>query len=326
VIVDSSGKGLAGVVPYMPLSEGKDKAAAAPGAGSDAMSARRIALGAARAGTGGAGAALALHGGTTEQALVVRLGKPVDVVRAPGLHMKVPFVDSVLFYDTRLLPLEPPLEQIILGDQKRLEVQMYARYRITDPLLYYQSVRTLEQARSQLTQIVSSALRRELGQVKLTALLSEERRSITDVVLNETIEKAKPLGIAVADVRIRRADLPPETSQAIYDRMKSERQREAKELRAQGFEWAQQIQSRADHDRTVILSEAQRQSLTTRGQGDAEANRIYAQAFGRDPKFFEFYRAMQTYRQSLAESSPTLVLSPNSELLKYFGSGPREVR
>jgi membrane protease subunit HflC len=262
----------------------------------------------------------------TEQALVVRLGRPVDVVRAPGLHLKLPFVDSLLFYDTRLLPLEPPLEQIILGDQKRLEVQMYARYRIADPLLYYQSVRTTEAARSQLMQIVSSALRREMGQVKLMALLSDERRAITDVVLNETIEKAKPLGIAVADVRIRRADLPPETSQAIYDRMKSERQREAKELRAQGYEWAQQIQSHADRERTVILSEAQRQSLTTRGQGDAEANRIYAQAFGRDPKFFAFYRAMQTYRQSLADSGPTLVLSPNSELLKYFGSGPRDLR
>jgi len=262
----------------------------------------------------------------TEQALVVRLGRPVDVVRDAGLHAKLPLVDSVMLYDTRLLPLEPPLEQIILGDQKRLEVQMYARYRIADPLLYYQSVRTLEQARSQLTQIVSSALRRALGQVKLTALLSDERRAITDIVLNETIEKARPLGIAVADVRIRRADLPPETSQAIYDRMKSERQREAKELRAQGFEWAQKIQSRADHDRTVILSEAQRQSLTTRGQGDAEANRIYAQAFGRDPKFFEFYRAMQTYRQALAESGPTVVLTPGSELLKYFGNGPRDVR
>jgi len=263
----------------------------------------------------------------TEQALVVRLGKPVDVVREPGLHTKAPLTDTVLYYDTRLLPLEPPPEQIILGDQKRLEVQVYARYQITDPLLYYQSVRTLEQGRSQLTQIVSSALRRALGQVKLTALLGEERRSITDVVLQETIEKAKPLGITVADVRIRRADLPAETSQAIYDRMKSERQRQAKELRAQGFEWAQQIQSHADRERTVILSEAQRQSLTTRGQGDAEANRIYAQAFGRDPKFFEFYRAMQTYRQSLADSNPTLVLSPNSELLKYFGSGAtREVR
>jgi membrane protease subunit HflC len=257
----------------------------------------------------------------TEQALVVRLGKPVDVQRDPGLHTKLPFVDTVLFYDTRLLPLEPPLEQIILGDQKRLEVQVYARYQITDPLLYYQSVRTLEQARSQLTQIVSSALRRALGQVMLTALLSEERRRITDIVLQESIAKAKPLGITIADVRIRRADLPPETSQAIYDRMKSERQRQAKELRAQGFEWAQQIQSRADHDRTVILSEAQRLSLTTRGQGDAEANRIYAQAFGRDPRFFAFYRAMQTYRQALADAGPTLVLSPNSDLLKYFGPG-----
>jgi membrane protease subunit HflC len=263
----------------------------------------------------------------TEQALVVRLGRPVDVEHDPGLHAKVPFVDTVLFYDTRLLPLEPPLEQIILGDQKRLEVQVYARYQITDPLLYYQSVRTSEQARSQLTQIISSALRRALGQVKLTALLSEERRHISDIILQESIDKSRPLGITVADVRIRRADLPPETSQAIYDRMKSERQRQAKELRAQGFEWAQQIQSRADRDRTVILSEAQRQSLTTRSQGDAEANRIYAQAFGRDPKFFAFYRAMQTYRQSLAESNPTLVLTPGSDLLKYFGNGAtREVR
>jgi len=263
----------------------------------------------------------------TEEALVVRLGRPVDVVRVPGLHMKLPFTDSVVFYDTRLLPLEPQTEQIILGDQKRLEVQVYARYEISDPLLYYQSVRTLEQGRSQLTQIVSSAVRRALGQVKLTALLGEDRRSITDVILQEAIDRAKPLGITVADVRIRRADLPAETSQAIYDRMKSERQRQAKELRAQGFEWAQQIQSRADRDRTVILSQAQRQALTTRAQGDAEANRLYAQAFGRDPKFFEFYRAMQTYRQSLADSSPTLVLSPNSELLKYFGSGAtREVR
>ena len=263
----------------------------------------------------------------TEQALVVRLGRPVNVQHDAGLHAKVPFIDTVIFYDTRLLPLEPPLEQIILGDQKRLEVQVYARYQITDPLLYYQSVRTSEQARSQLMQIVSSALRRALGQVKLTALLSEERRHISDIILQESIDKSKPLGIAVADVRIRRADLPPETSQAIYDRMKSERQRQAKELRAQGFEWAQQIQSRADRDRTVILSEAQRQSLTTRGQGDAEANRIYAQAFGRDPKFFAFYRAMQTYRQALADSNPTLVLTPNSDLLKYFGNGAtRDVR
>ena len=262
----------------------------------------------------------------SEQALVVRLGKPVDVVRTPGLHLKVPLIDSLIFYDTRLMPLEPPLEQIILGDQKRLEVQVYARYRIVDPLLFYQSVRTLEQARSQLMQVVSSSLRRSLGQVKLTALLSQERHEITAAVVAESEVRAKPLGIELTDVRIRRADLPAETSQAIYDRMKSERQRQAKELRAQGFEWAQQIQSKADRERTVILSEAQRQSLTTKGQGDAEANQIYAQAFSKDPKFYAFYRTMQTYRQSLAESSPTLVLAPNSEFLKYLNNGNRDVK
>ncbi len=263
----------------------------------------------------------------TEQALVVRLGEPRSVIGTPGLHLKMPLLDTVIFYETRLLPLEPPTEQIILGDQKRIEVESYARFRIVDPLLYYQSVRTLEQARSQLTQIVSSSLRRALGQIKLTDLLSEQRDHITDIVLQEVVAQATQRGIQVADVRVRRADLPPETSQAIYDRMKSERQRQAKELRAQGFEWAQQIQAHADGERTVILSEAQRQSLTTRGQGDAEANRLYAQAFSKDPKFFEFYRAMQTYRQALADSNPTLILAPNTELLKYFSPAAlREVR
>jgi modulator of FtsH protease HflC len=262
----------------------------------------------------------------TEQALVVRLGKPVDLVKTPGLHAKIPFIDTVSFYDTRLLPLEPAAEQVILGDQKRVEVQIYARYHIVDPLLYYQSVRTAEQANSQLSQIVSSSLRRSLGQVKLTDLLSQARRDITALVLNEAQARARPLGIELADIRIRRADLPAETSQAIYDRMKSERQRQAKELRAQGFEWAQQIQSKADRERTIILSEAQRQSLTTKAQGDSQANQIYAQAFSRDPKFFAFYRSMQTYRQSLADSNPTVVLTPNSEMLKYFGNGPKELR
>jgi membrane protease subunit HflC len=257
--------------------------------------------------------------GQNEQVLVVRLGKPVDVVKDPGLHAKLPLVDTLVVYDTRLAPLEAPAEQIILGDQKRIEVQVYARYRITDPLLFYRALRTGEQARSQLVQLVSSSLRRALGQVMLPKLLSAERETITDGVLQEVAARAQSLGVSMADVRIRRADLPPETSQAIYDRMKSERQRQAKELRAQGYQWAQEIQGKADRERTVILSEAQRQSLTTRAQGDAEAARIYAQAFGRDAKFYEFYRAMQTYRQALAESGPTVVLSPNSEVLKYLG-------
>lgn len=258
----------------------------------------------------------------SQQALVVRLGKPMGLDDSPGLKVKMPLVDSVIYYDTRLLPLEPPPEQVILGDQKRLEVKTYSRFRIVDPLRFYQSVRTVEQARAQLTQIVSSSLRRELGQVVMHSLLSEERTAIVDNIQREVVQRAKPLGIEVAEVRIHRADLPYETSQAIYDRMKSEREREAKELRAQGFEWAQAIQAKADRERTVILSEAQRQATITRGSAEAEANHLFADAFGRDPQFYKLYRSLQTYRQALAGSAPTLVLSPDAEFLNDFRNGP----
>ena len=258
----------------------------------------------------------------SQQALVVRLGKPLVLDGEPGLKAKVPLIDSVLFYDTRLLPLQPPPEQVILGDQKRLEVQTYTRFRIVDPLRFYQAVRTVEQARAQLTQIVSSSLRRELGQVPLRALLSDQRPAIVDNIQKEVVERAQPLGIEVAEVRIHRADLPYETSQAIYDRMKSEREREAKELRAQGSEWAQAIQAKADRERTVILSEAQRNSTIVRGAAEAEANQLFADAFGRDPQFYKLYRSLQTYRQALANSGPTLVLSPDAEFLNDFKYGP----
>ncbi|MGC1577468.1 MAG: protease modulator HflC [Beijerinckiaceae bacterium] len=257
-----------------------------------------------------------------QQALVVRLGKPMGVAGDPGLKIKVPLIDSVIYYDARLLPLEPPPEQIILGDQKRIEVDTYTRFRIADPLRFYQSLRNEEQARAQLTQIVSSSLRRELGQIMLRALLSEDRTRIVDNIQKEVSAKAQPLGIEVVDVRIHRADLPFETSQAIYDRMKSEREREAKELRAEGFEWAQQIKARAERERTVLLSEAERDSKITRGQADAEANHIFAEAFGQDPQFYKFYRSLETYRHALAEAGPTLVLSPEAEFLTNFNAGP----
>jgi modulator of FtsH protease HflC len=257
-----------------------------------------------------------------EQALVVRLGKPMGTAGGPGLKIKLPLVDQVYYYDTRLLPLEPPTEQVILGDQKRIEVQPYTRFRIVDPLRFYQSVRTVELARAQLTQIVSSSVRRELGRVMLRALLSEDRARITEEIRQKVHEIALPLGIDVADVRFHRADLPLETSQAIYDRMKSEREREAKELRAQGFEWAQEIKARADRDRTVILAEAERDSKIKRGEGDAEASRVFADAFGKDAKFYKFYRALQTYRHALAEASPILVLSPDAVFLRDFNLGP----
>lgn len=259
----------------------------------------------------------------TEQALIIRLGAPHRVVTSPGLNAKLPFVDTLVYFDKRLITLEPPTEQVILGDQKRLEVQTYLRFRIVDPLRFYQSLRSLDQATPQLSQIVSSLLRRELGQVRLPQLLSAERPGIVARIRNDVVERVKPMGLEVQDVRFHRADLPRETSQAIYDRMKSERQREAKELRAQGFEWAQQIQSKADRERTVILSQAQGQAKVTRGEADAQANQILAKAFNTDPQFYKLYRSLQTYRQALADSAPTLVLSPgNAEFLRHFNAGP----
>lgn len=258
----------------------------------------------------------------TQQALVLRFGKPVATITTPGLNVKAPLIDSVLYYDNRILQLTPASEQIILGDQKRIEVATYTQFRIGDVLHFYQAVRTPDQARSWLSQIVSSSLRRELGKVKLTSLLTAERDAITQRIENEVTEKAKPLGIEVVAVRLRRADLPSGTSQSIYDRMTSERQREAKELRAQGFEWAQTIEAAADRERTTMLADAQELSTITRGEGEAEANRVVAEAYDHDPEFFRLYRLLQAYRQSLAQASSTVLLSPGSEFLKLFNAGP----
>jgi membrane protease subunit HflC len=258
----------------------------------------------------------------TQQALIIRFGAPMGVAGEPGLKFKVPFSDSLVFYDSRLQTLTSPAEQVILGDQKRIEVETYTRFRISDPLRFYQAVGTLDQASAQLTQMVSSSLRRELGQVTLRSLLSPERQQEVAIIEKDVASKAVGLGIEVSEVRLHRADLPFEASQAIYDRMKSERQREAKELRAQGFEWAQQIQGKADRDRTVLLSEVQRQSAITHGEADADANQILSAAFSKDPAFYKLYRSLQTYRQALAESQPMLVLTPDAEFLKQFRTGP----
>jgi membrane protease subunit HflC len=258
----------------------------------------------------------------TQLALLIRLGAPTGVISEPGLKFKFPFIDSLVFYDGRPQTLLPPTEQVILGDQKRIEVDTYAHFRISDPLRFYQAVRTLEQANAELTQMISSSLRRELGQVQLLSLLSVDRQKTVARIEQDVAEKASALGIEVTEVRLHRADLPPETSQAIYDRMTSERQREAKELRAQGFEWAQQIQAKADSERTVLLSEAQRQANITRGDADAEANRILSGAFSKDAQFYKLYRSLQTYRQSLADTQPTLILTPDAAFLKQFTAGP----
>jgi membrane protease subunit HflC len=260
-----------------------------------------------------------------EQALVLRFGAvayPDHPVFGPGLHLKKPFIEDVVRYDARVLDVDPPAEQIILADQKRIEVDSYTRFRIADPLQFYRAVRTEEAARSRLREIVNNATRKVLGNVMLPSVLSSEREQIMHDVRTQVAEAARPLGVEVVDVRIRRADLPQETSQAIFRRMESERQREAAEARAQGSERAQQIRAAAERERTVILAEAQRQGQILRGQGDAEANRTYAEAYSADPQFFAFYRSLHAYQQALGEQNTTYLLSPDSDFFKYFSHAP----
>jgi membrane protease subunit HflC len=229
----------------------------------------------------------------------------------------------IVAQDRIAIVTQPPLDEIILGDQKRVEVTTISRFRIVDALRFYQSVGTEEQARINLSQIISSEVRKELGKASLPSLLTAERDRISDQIRDEVAQQAKELGVEVVDVRILRAELPVETSQAIYDRMSSERVREAKELRAQGFEVAQQIRSKADREKEILLSDALRDSQTVRGVADAESNKIAITAFGRNPEFYDLYRTLQVYRASLTQGGPTLVLSPSSELLKYFAQSPK---
>jgi modulator of FtsH protease HflC len=255
----------------------------------------------------------------TQQALVLRLGEPRRMIQEPGLKLKQPIIENVVYFDRRVLDIEPPSEEVIATDQKRLVVDSFARFRIVDPLQFYRSVGTEQGARSRLGSIISGSLRRVLGGVTLASVLSDERDRIMRQITDEVAAQAKGFGIDVIDVRLRRADLPEENSQAIYARMQSERQREAAEFRAQGAEFAQRIRSVAERERTVLIADAQRQAQILRGQGDGESVRIYADAFGKNPDFFAFYRSMQAYRESLAGNDTTFVLSPDSEFFRFFG-------
>lgn len=260
------------------------------------------------------------------QALVLQFGQPVRVVQEPGLKFKLPFIQNVVMMDRRVLDLDPPVEQVILADQKRLDVDAFARYRIVDPLKFFQSVQSETAAEGRLNNIVNSSLRRVLGSATLLAVLSEERGRIMTDIRNQVNGEAKRFGIEIVDVRIRRADLPEETSQAIFARMRSERVREASEARAQGQEQSQQIKSRADRERTVILAEAQRDAQIMRGEGDNQALSIIAGATGSDPQFYAFYRTLEAYRTSISSRDTTMVLSPKGEFFRYFGDGPATLR
>jgi membrane protease subunit HflC len=263
----------------------------------------------------------------TRLALVVRLGQPVKIVTEPGLNFKVPFVDSVIYVDKRILDLENAAAEVIASDQKRLVVDAFARYRINNALLFYQSVGTVDAVNSRLSTLLNAALRRVLGEATLTHVVRDDRSALMARVREQVDREAAAFGITVVDVRIRRADLPAENSQAVYDRMKSERKREATEFRAQGSQRAQEIRARADRDVTVIVAEAQSKGDTMRGEGEAERNRIFAEAFGKDPDFFAFYRSMQAYESGLRHNDTRMVLKPDSDFFRYFADPagrPRE--
>lgn len=253
-----------------------------------------------------------------EQAIVLQFGEPVRLVKEAGLKVKIPFIQKVVFYDKRLLNLDPPTQEVVLNDKKRLDVDSFTRYRIVDPLKFYQTVRTELQARSKLEEIVNSSVRKVLGRVTLQELLSEERSEIMEAMSSTVKKDAEQIGVDVAEVRIRRADLPVEVLQAINDRMKAERDRDAKEFRAQGQQMAQQIRSTADKERTIIIAEAEQQAQIIRGEGDKEATQIWNDAASVDAEFYAFYRSLEAYRNSLAKENNSFVLSPDSDFFRYF--------
>jgi modulator of FtsH protease HflC len=256
----------------------------------------------------------------TEQALVVRLGNPVDVVTDPGLHFKAPFIDTVIDIDKRILDLENPSQEVIASDQKRLVVDAFARYRIKTPLRFYQSVGSIQAANIQLTTILNASLRRVLGEVTFIQVVRDEREALMGRIRDQVDKEADAYGIQVVDVRIRRADLPEQNSQAVYQRMQTERQREAAEFRAQGGQKAQEIRSNADREATVIVAEANSKSEQIRGEGDGERNRLFAEAYGQDPGFFAFYRSMTAYENGLKSNDTRFLLRPDSEFFKFFNS------
>lgn len=253
-----------------------------------------------------------------EQAIVLQFGRPVRLVQEPGLKIKIPFIQNVVFYDTRLLNLDPPAQEVVLNDKKRLDVDSFTRYKIVDPIKFYKTVRTEFQAQSKLAEIVNSSVRKILGRITLQELLSDKRTKIMNDISAAVKVDAAQIGVSVADVRIRRADLPLEVLQAINARMKTEREREAKEFRAQGSQEAQKIKASADKEKTIILANAEKKAQIIRGQGDEKAIEIWNQAAGQDINFYNFYRSLEAYKNALANGKSSMVLSPESDFFQFF--------
>jgi modulator of FtsH protease HflC len=259
----------------------------------------------------------------TEQTLVLRFGEPVagrGLVTEPGLHFKIPFVETVVLLDNRILDLESPKQEVLASDNQRIEVDAFVRYRIVDPLRFYQTVGTIERANNQLASVLNSAVRRVLGEANQTQIVRDDRAALMVRIREQVNAEGARFGVRTIDARIRRADLPREISEKVYGRMQTERAREAAEYRAQGSEQAQKITAKADRDVVVLRASAQQQADQVRGQGDAERNRIFAEAYGQDPDFFAFYRSMQAYDASFKARDTRFVTSPSSDFFRYFGS------
>lgn len=253
-----------------------------------------------------------------EQAIVLQFGEPIRLVKEPGLKFKVPFIQNVVVYDTRLLNLDPPAQEVVLNDKKRLDVDSFTRYKIVDPLRFYKTVRSEEMARSKLAEIVNSSVRKILGRITLPELLSQQRTKIMSDISQAVKADAAQIGVSVADVRIRRADLPIEVLQAINARMKSEREREAKEFRGQGQQLSQQIKAMAEKEKTILIAEAEKRAQIIRGNGDKESTEIWNNAANTDPEFYAYYRSLEAYRKAMGNGDTSMVLSPNSEFFEFF--------
>jgi modulator of FtsH protease HflC len=254
----------------------------------------------------------------TQQALVLRLGAINRVITDPGLKFKVPFIDSVITIDKRVLDLDLPVQEVLASDQNRLSVDAFARYRITNALLFFQTVNNINGANAQMNRIANSSIRNVLAEATYASIVRTDRAALMNRIQDDVNRQARAFGIEIVDVRLTRVDLPAANSQAVFQRMQTERQREAADLRANGSQTSQEIRARADRDVQVLIGEAGRKSDETRGQGDAERNRIFAAAFNKDPEFFSFYRSMQAYETGLKAGETRMVLSPNSDFFRFF--------
>ena len=269
----------------------------------------------------GANALFTVH--QTKQAIVLQFGEAKRVIKEPGLAVKIPVIQETVFYDNRVLDLDPPSFEVLLTDKKRIIIDAYARYQIIDPLQFFRRVRTEATLRDRFGKIINSSLRRVIATVPLRDVLSEKRDDIMAEIQQVVAGPAESFGIKIVDVRIGRTELPTQTRQSVFSRMRTEREREARELRAEGGEEAQKIRAQADLERTVLIADAERQAQIMRGEGEGGRNLILGKAYGQDPEFFDFYKSLAEYQKNLVDSDTTMVLSPDSEFFRFFGSGGR---